>query len=91
MDTREPSTHRDTPRDQGHNVTRMHRERGTCGTQQGTRRYALPRFTSGCGAARMLRSDSDLEQFVGGVVQFEPEFGDPERDDSGADLDLSDV
>jgi hypothetical protein len=39
----------------------------------------------------MLRSDGDLEQFVGGVVQCEPEFGDPDRHDSGAGLDVSNV
>jgi hypothetical protein len=32
-----------------------------------------------------------VEQFIGGVVQFESELGDPDRDDRGADLDVSNV
>jgi hypothetical protein len=87
----ESSTHRDIPRNQGRNVLRMHSERGTFGTSQGTRRYAWLRSASGSGAARLLRSDCDLQRLVGGVVQFETEFGDRDRYDRGAYLDLSDV
>jgi hypothetical protein len=52
--------------------------------------YAAPGFATDL-PPRMRRSDCDLERLVGGVVQFETEFGDRDRYDREADLDPADV